>query len=88
MLTSVSPAIAYPPDNAAVLYYKAFLILQEPSEDVKNMMADLREGKIKPNDEIRQCLQDNRHVIEFAETAAGGTGLVPRAELIIMEAVM
>lgn len=70
LLTSVSPAIAYPPDNAAVLYYKAFLILQEPSEDVKKMMADLRDGKIKPNDEIRQYLQDNRHVIEFVETAA------------------
>jgi len=71
LLTSVSPAIAYPPDNAAVLYYKAFIMIQEPSKDVQKMMADLREGKIKPNDEIRQCLQDNRNVIEFAETAAG-----------------
>jgi len=71
LLTSVSSAIAYPPDNAAVLYYKAFLILHEPSEDVKKMMTDLRDGKIKPNDEIRQCLQDNRHVMELAETAAG-----------------
>jgi len=71
LLTSVSPAMAYPPDNAAVLYYKAFIILQEPSKDVKKMMSDLRGGKIKPNDEIRQFLQDNQHVIEFAETAAG-----------------
>jgi len=71
LLTSISPAMAYPPDNAAVLYYKAFLILQEPGEDVKKMMADLRGGKIKPNDEIRQYLQDNRQVIELAETAAG-----------------
>jgi len=71
LLTSVSPAMAYPPDNAAVLYYKAFIILQEPSKDVKKMMSDLRGGKIKPNDEIRQYLQDNRYVIEFAETAAG-----------------
>jgi len=63
--------MAYPPDNAAVLYYKAFLILQEPSEEVKEMMADLRAGKIKPNDEIKQCLQDNKHAIEFVETAAG-----------------
>ena len=31
----------------------------------------MREGKIKPNDEIRQYLHDNRYVIEFAETAAG-----------------
>ena len=71
LLTSVSPAMAYPPDNAAVLYYKAFMILQEPSEEVKNMMTDLRGCKVKPNDEIRQYLQDNRHVIELVETAAG-----------------
>jgi hypothetical protein len=71
LLTSVSPAVAYPPDNAAVLYYKAFLILEEPSEDVEKMMTDLRDGKIKPNDEIRQYLQDNKHAIEFVETAAG-----------------
>ena len=70
LLTLVSPAIAYPPDNAAVLYYKAFLILKEPSEDVEKMMTDLRDGKIKPNDEIRQYLQDNRYAIEFVETAA------------------
>jgi hypothetical protein len=70
LITSVSPAVAYPPDNAAVLYYKAFLILEEPSEDVEKMMTDLRDGKIKPNDEIRQYLQENRHAIEFVETAA------------------
>ncbi|MGB2864053.1 MAG: hypothetical protein WBC05_12055 [Sedimentisphaerales bacterium] len=70
-LTFASEAHAYPPDNAAVLYYKAFMILQEPNEDVKKMLTDLRDGKIKPNDEIRQCLQDNRYAIEFVETAAG-----------------
>ena len=70
LLTSVSPAIAYPPDNAAVLYYKAFIVLHEPSEDIEKMMTDLRDGKIKPNDEIRQYLNENKHAIEFVETAA------------------
>jgi len=70
-LTFVSEVHAYPPDNAAVLYYKAFLILKEPSEEVQKMMTDLRDGKIKPNDEIRQYLQENRYAIEFVETAAG-----------------
>ncbi len=69
-LTSASLLQAYPPDNAAVLYYKAFLMLKEPSEEVKKMMSDLRDGKIKPNDQIKQYLHENRHVIEFAETAA------------------
>ena len=70
LLTSVSPAIAYPPDNAAVLYYKAFLILQEPSKDVDKMLNDFRKGTIKSNDQIRRYLQENKHAIEFIETAA------------------
>ena len=70
VLTTASLVRAYPPDNAAVLYYKAFLILKEPSEEVKKMMADLRKGEIKPNDQIRQCLHENRHVLEFVEAAA------------------
>ena len=70
VLTSASLAQAYPPDNAAVLYYKAFLMLQEPSKEVSNMMRDLREGKIKPNDQIRQHLQENTYVLEFVEAAA------------------
>jgi len=69
-LTSASTVKAYPPDNAAILYYKAFLMLQEPSEEVKKMMQQLREGKIKPNNQIKQHLQDNRYIMEFAETAA------------------
>ena len=70
LLTAVSPAMAYPPDNAAVLYYKAFLILQEPGEDVDKMLNDFRKGTIKSNDQIRRYLQGNKHAIEFIETAA------------------
>ena len=70
VLACASAAGAYPPDNAAVLYYKAFLMLQEPSEEVKKMMQQMREGKIKSNDQIKQHLQDNRNVMEFAEDAA------------------
>lgn len=69
-LTSASLVEAYPPDNAAVLYYKAIMILKEPSKDVGKMIDDLRKGKIKPNDEIRQHLDANRRAIEIIETAA------------------
>jgi hypothetical protein len=70
LLTSASIVQAYPPDNAAVLYYKAFLMLREPSEEIKEMMHDMRQGKIKANDQIRQHLDENRYVMESAETAA------------------
>ena len=65
LLTSTSLLEAYPPDNAAVLYYKAFLMLKEPSQEVKEMMADMRHGKIKANDQVRQCLEENRYALEF-----------------------
>ena len=70
LLTSVSPVMAYPPDNAAVLYYRSFLIMKEPGEDLNKMLTDLRKGSIKPNDEIRQHLQQNQSVIELLETAS------------------
>ncbi|MEA3224561.1 MAG: hypothetical protein U9Q07_01325 [Planctomycetota bacterium] len=70
LLTSASLVEAYPPDNAAVLYYKAIMILKEPSEDVGKMIDDLRKGKIKSNDEIKQHLDANRRAIEIIETAA------------------
>jgi len=71
LLGSASTVEAYPPDNAAVLYYKAFLILKEPSEEVKEMMADLRKGRIEPNDQIRKSLDENKFFMDFVETAAG-----------------
>ena len=70
LLASASSIMAYPPDNAAVLYYRAFLIMKEPGENVKEMMYDLRQGKIKSNDEIKQSLEENRRTIELLETAA------------------
>ncbi|MHC4118741.1 MAG: hypothetical protein ACYSWO_14675 [Planctomycetota bacterium] len=70
LLTSASLAQAYPPDNAAVLYYKAFLMLKEPSEDVKKVMSEMRQGKTKANDQVRQHLDDNKNVLEFVEDAA------------------
>jgi hypothetical protein len=70
LLALVSPAIAYPPDNAAVLYYKAFLIVKEPGEEVDKMLNDMRKGNIKSNDQIRRYLQENKHAVEFVETAA------------------
>lgn len=70
LLGLASPAKAYPPDNAAVLYYKAFLLMQDPNDQVRQMMYNLRKGKIKPNDQIKACLDANKDVIRFVEAAA------------------
>jgi hypothetical protein len=67
-----SPSVfGFPPDNAAVLYLRAFIIYEEPeNEELNNMIIDLQDGKIKPNDQIRQYFEKNRPVIELVTTAS------------------
>lgn len=69
VLIATSSAFAYPPDNAAVLYYRACLFY--PQDDVmKNAINDFVRGDIKLNDKITKYVETNRHVIDFAVTAA------------------
>ena len=66
---SAGQAFAYPPDNAAVLYYKAFLIMEEPNATDVNLLGQLRKGEIGVNDRIRHCLESNRKAIKEIVTA-------------------
>jgi len=70
LFLSASIVQAYPPENAAVLYYRAFLIVKEPSKDVDKTIGEMIAGKIKSNDKVRQYIDENRRVIELLETAA------------------
>ncbi len=70
LLVSAGRAFAYPPDNAAVLYYKSFMLLEEPNDTVKEMLRDLKDGKIGLNEQIRQYIERNRKVIDEIITAA------------------
>jgi len=67
---SSSTVYGFPPDNAAVLYLRAFIIYEEPDSDLSKILDDLRDGKIKPNDQIRQYFEKNRPVIELVTTAS------------------
>ena len=70
LLALVSPVLAYPPNNAAILYYRAIMVQKEPGKDVSDMLDDFRAGKIKANDDIRKYLHDNQPALELLETAA------------------
>jgi hypothetical protein len=59
-----SPAAAYPPDNAAVLYYKAFM-LYEAEDEIKSSLDDYRQGRIEMNKTIEEYLTKNRRVIDI-----------------------
>ncbi len=64
LFVSATSAFAYPPDNAAVLYYKAFMLYETP--DNGSMLWDYWKGRIKSNEEIEEFLKKNRRVIEIA----------------------
>lgn len=70
VILSASFGQNFPPENAAVLYLRAFIIYEEPDSDLSKMLDDLRDGKIKPNDQIRQYFEKNRPVIELVTTAS------------------
>jgi len=61
---------AYPPDNAAILYYKAFMLLQEYDNVHTEVMADFIDGKIKSNEHIREHLKYNQSALELLEEAS------------------
>lgn len=67
---SAGQAFAYPPDNAAVLYYKAFMLLEEPNDAVGRMLRGLSDGNNGLNEQIRQYVEKNRKVIDEIITAA------------------
>jgi len=57
-------------DNAALLYYQAFLLYEKPDAALDEMMSDFRAGKIASNETIREHIERNRRVIELAVKAA------------------
>jgi hypothetical protein len=63
MLTAV--VLAYPPDNAAVLYYRAFLAYQR-DEAMLGRLTELAKSKIELDESIEQYVERNRNAIDFA----------------------
>jgi len=59
-----SSARAYPPDNAAVLYYRAFL-LYEAEDAIKSALDDYRQGRIGHSEEIERYLAKNAPIINM-----------------------
>jgi hypothetical protein len=67
---AVGQAFAYPPDNAAVLYDKAFLLKEEPNDVLGKILAAVGNDEAKPDDQVRQYVERNRRVIKYVVAAA------------------
>ncbi len=61
---------AGPTENAALLYYQAFLLYEKPDATMEQMLDDYRAGKIGVNGTIRTHIEKNRRVIEYVVKAA------------------
>jgi len=61
---STSCVHAYPPDNAAVLYYRAFM-LYEAEDGIKSALDDYRQGRIGRTEEIERYLAKNAPIINM-----------------------
>ena len=69
LFLSARSAFAYPPENAAVLYFQA-CILYEVDSGMNKMLNDMRGDRLEPNEEIREFLKTNRRAIDFVLDAS------------------
>ena len=58
------------PDNAALLYYQAFLLYEQPDDGTKGLLKDLSQGKIDPNEKIIKYVEGCHTSIELAMVAS------------------
>ena len=72
LLILTSPAFAYPPDpdNAALLYYQAYIAYEKTDDTMQEMVTDLSKGKIEPNERIKKYIENCRAAIDNAVAAA------------------
>ena len=69
----VTPAAAYPPDpdNAALLYYQAFLLVpQTDDRAMMDLVANVANGTAAPNDKVREYVRKCRNAIDYAVVAS------------------
>lgn len=68
LLAPTSLVYAYPPDNAAVLYYRASLIY-DANDAMMDKVTKFIKGKADIDDEIREYVEQNRYAIKYFEDA-------------------
>ncbi len=68
----VTPAAAYPPDpdNAALLYYQAFLLVpQTDDRALTELVANVANGTVAPNDQVKEYVKKCQAALDSAVAA-------------------
>jgi len=71
LLILTSSVFAYPPDpdNAALLYYQAYISYEKADDTMEGMVTDLARGNIEPNERIKKYIESCRTAIDLATAA-------------------
>lgn len=67
----VRAAIPPDPDNAALLYYQAFLTIADLDKEARDHIGDVARGKLSPDEKTREYVERCQGAIDFAEAAQG-----------------
>ena len=73
MLAISGPSVfALPPDpdNAALLYYQAFLLYEQPDDSTRDLLKDLSQGNMEPNEKIIEYVEGCHTSLELAMVAS------------------
>ncbi len=57
------------PDNAALLYYQAFISLPDLDKEARDHLAEVARGTVAPNEKTREYVEKCRGAIDFADAA-------------------
>jgi hypothetical protein len=58
------------PDNAALLYYQAFLLYPQADDATRDLLRNLSQGKIDPNDKITEYVESCHASLDLAMVAS------------------
>ena len=64
VLVLTCPALAYPPDNAAVLYYRASLAY-DANDAMMDKVMKFNKGDAEIDEDIRKYIEDNKYAIKY-----------------------
>lgn len=70
MSTPSAFALLPDPDNAALLYYQAFLLYPQADDSTRDLLTDLSQGKIDPNKKIIEYVEGCHTSLELAMVAS------------------
>jgi len=69
--SSAQAVIPPDPDNAALLYYQAFLSFADLDKEARDDIAEVARGAAAPTEKTREYVKKCREAIEFADAARG-----------------